>query len=193
MLAFKSCYSVEEIELQNIDAETAWASVNTGVNKMVFGVFYRPPGHNPSPVEQLENAITQVMTKFKNNPNITYILGGDFNTGDIDWETGTILPNSPCKEANEKVLGLSQLFDLCQIQRESTREKRLLDLLFTNKPNLVKSTHTIPGLSDHEIIMADSDIKAQANKQQPRHINLWSKADWEKIKEEASSFRIKFL
>ena len=117
MLAFQSCYSVEEIEPQNIDAETAWASVNTGVNKMAFGVFYRPPSHNPSPVEQLENAISQVMTKFKNNPNITYILGGDFNTGDIDWETSTILPNSPCKEANEKVFGLSQLFDLCQIQR----------------------------------------------------------------------------
>ena len=95
MLAFKSCYSVEEIELQNIDAETARASVNTGVNEMVFGVFYRPPGHNPSPVEQLENAITQVMTKFKNNPNITYILGGDFNTGDIDWETGTIYYPTP--------------------------------------------------------------------------------------------------
>ena len=27
MLAFKSCYSVEAIELENIDAETAWASV----------------------------------------------------------------------------------------------------------------------------------------------------------------------
>ena len=41
--------------------------------------------------------------------------------------------------------------------------------------------------------MADSDINAHVNKQQPRHINLWSKADWEKIKEEASSFRTEFL
>ena len=62
MLAFKSCYSVEEIELEKID-ETAWDPVNTAVNKMVFGVFHRPPGHNPYPMEQLGNAITQVMTK----------------------------------------------------------------------------------------------------------------------------------
>ena len=62
MLAFKSCYSVEEIELEKID-ETAWDSVNTAVNRKVFGVFHRPPDHNPCPVEQLGNAITQVMTK----------------------------------------------------------------------------------------------------------------------------------
>jgi hypothetical protein len=41
--------------------------------------------------------------------------------------------------------------------------------------------------------MADSDIKAHINKQAPRHIHLWSKADWQKIKDEASAFGIAFL
>ena len=177
MLAFKSCYEVEEIEIKDINAETAWASVNNGINKMVFGVFYRPPSSDISYFEQLETAIQQVVSKFKNNPNITYILGGDFNAGDIDWETGTVLPNSSAREINERVLGLNQLFDLNQMHREPTREDRLLDLFFTNKPNLVKASRTIPGLSDHEIVMVDSDIKAHINIQPPRHIHLWSKAD----------------
>ena len=193
MLAFKSCYEVEEIEIKDINAETAWASVNNGINKMVFGVFYRPPSSDISYFEQLETAIQQVVSKFKNNPNITYILGGDFNAGDIDWETGTVLPNSSAREINERVLGLNQLFDLNQMHREPTREDRLLDLFFTNKPNLVKASRTIPGLSDHEIVMVDSDIKAHINTQAPRHIHLWSKADWQKIKDEASAFRLKFL
>ena len=79
------------------------------------------------------------------------------------------------------------------MHREPIREDRLLDLFFTNKPNLVKASRTIPGLSDNEIVMVDSDIKAHINTQAPRHIHLWSKADWQKIKDEASAFRLKFL
>ena len=79
------------------------------------------------------------------------------------------------------------------MQRESTREKNVLDLFFTNKPGLVKSVHAIPGLSDHDIVMADCSIKAQINKQPPRYIHMWSKADWDKIKKEASNFCQLFL
>ena len=39
-----------------------------------------------------------------------------------------------------RVLGLNQLFDLNQMHREPTREDRLLDLFFTNKPNLVRES-----------------------------------------------------
>ena len=78
--------------MKDINAEAAWASVNNGINKMVFEVFYRPPSSDISHFEQLEAAIQQVVPKFKNSPNIDCILGGDFNTGDIDWETGTVLP-----------------------------------------------------------------------------------------------------
>ena len=72
------------------------------------------------------------------------------------------------------------------MHREPTREDCLLDLFFTNKPNLVKASRTIPSLSDHDIVMVDSDIKAHINKQAPKHIHLWSKKDWQKIKGEAS-------
>ena len=187
MLAIKSGYVVEEIEIKDINAETVWASVNNGINKMVFGVFYRPTSSDISYFDQLETAIQQVVSKFKNNPNITYILGANFNASDIAWETGTVLPNSSAREMNERVLGLNQFFDHNQMHREPT-----LDLFFTNKPNLVKASCTIPGLY-HEIVMVDSDIKAHINKQAPRHIHLWSKADWQNIKDEASAFWLKFL
>ena len=105
----------------------------------------------------------------------------------------SIMPFCPSREINERVSGLNQLFDLNQMHREPTREDRLLDLFFTNKPNLVKASRTIPGLSDHEIVMVDSDIKAHINIQDPRHIRLWSKEIGKKIKDEASDFRLKFL
>ena len=58
---------------------------------------------------------------------------------------------------------------------------------------MVKSICTIPGLSDHDIVMADCDIKGQVNKQQPRLIHLWSRADWNGIKAKAKEFCQKFL
>ena len=99
-------------------------------------------------MEQLELAIEQVTHKFRNN-NITYILGGDFNTGDIDWDRAAVTPDSDQRTVNQRVLDLNQ-YDLTQVHRSPTRESNLLDLFFTNKPGLVKSSISIPGISDHD-------------------------------------------
>ena len=74
-----------------------------------------------------------------------------------------------------------------------SREKRILDLFCSNKPNLTKSVHVIPGLSDHEAVCADCDIQARTHKKPPRKIHQWSKADWAKIKADLCSYRDKFL
>ena len=41
--------------------------------------------------------------------------------------------------------------------------------------------------------MVDSDVKAHINKQASRHIHVWSKVDWQKIKDETLAFQLKFL
>ena len=122
-------------------------------------------------MEQLEKALFQITTKFKNNPNTTFMLSGDFNTGDINWDLGTVSPIYHQKAVIDLVLSFSQQFDLTQLQREPTRLDNLLDLFFTNKPTLVKSVTTIPGISDHEIVLADCDIKPIINKRAPRYIH----------------------
>ena len=94
---------------------------------------------------------------------------------------------------NELVLNISQQFDLTQLQREPTRESNLLDLFFTNKPTLVKNVSAIPGISDHEIVLADCNIKPTINKHAPRFIHQWRKADWEKLKSETITFGENFI
>ena len=69
-------------------------SVNSQHQKLIIGAFYPQPDNHTHQVEQLELAIEQVQDKFRNNKNITYILGGGFNTGDIVWDEGTIKPGS---------------------------------------------------------------------------------------------------
>ena len=45
-----------------------------------------------------------------------------------------------------------------------TRESCISDLFCTNKPGLAKSVNVIPGLSDHELVCADCNIRAQITK-----------------------------
>jgi len=80
-----------------------------------------------------------------------------------------------------------------QQQKLPTHADRVPDLFYTNKPGLTKSIHVIPGLSDHEIVCVDCDLRAQVNKKPPRKIYLWSKADWANMKQAMVEFRDEFL
>ena len=82
---------------------------------------------------------------------------------------------------------------LVQIQKDFTRNDKILDLLCTNKPDLFSDIRSIPGISDHEIILADCDLKPVVCEKPPRTIYLWNKVDWNKIRLLASEFSESFL
>ena len=56
-------------------------------------------------------------------------------------------------------MSLTEDNGLSQLQREPTREGNILDLYFNNNPGLMQGMHTIPGISDHDIVVVDSVIK----------------------------------
>jgi hypothetical protein len=51
-----------------------------------------------------------------------------------------------------------------QLQLKPSRENNILDLFLTNQPSIVKSCNTIPGISDHNIIIVDTDLEPRYNK-----------------------------
>ena len=129
----------------------------------------------------------------KNNPNNTILLGGDFNSKNINWENYTVLPGSDQKADGSKLLEILAKNDLSQQQCEPTRLENILDLFCTNAPGLVKKMSTIPGISDHAIPVADCAIRAQPNRKAPRRVYQVKKAKWEDIKEHLLTFRNSFL
>jgi hypothetical protein len=52
-----------------------------------------------------------------------------------------------------------------------------LDLFFTNRPSLVNKCLPLPGLSDHDIILADINITPARIKPLKRFIYLWKKVN----------------
>ena len=72
---------------------------------------------------------------------------------------------------------------LTQINHKSSRGENCLDLIFTNHPQLVKSPHVTPGISDHDIVVLDSDLKAQGQKTKPRNFFQYKKRDMTGLQE----------
>jgi hypothetical protein len=189
MVAYKSNLVAVELETDSADTETIWAKVTLQDGKTALvGVYYRPPSdRSPDTVKTLG----QILDKLDHNSPI--ILGGDFNAGDIDWDTNTVTPGSDRKALCEELLSVLDNNHLEQLQREPTRGEAVLDLYCTNRPGLIKSLNTVPGISDHNIILADSDLQAKLTKKPKRCIKQWSKADWDTIRSETTAYRDEFL
>ena len=94
---------------------------------------------------------------------------------------------------SSELLCLAANESLVQIQESPTRENNVLDLMFTNRPGLVKNNQTIPGISDHDIVIVDSDIRARINKSKPRKVFRFKDADWNMIREDATELNENLL
>ena len=194
MIAFKSHYVVDEVELPDVNCEIVWARMTLDNNHpMYVGSFYRPPGDSDAqPLEALEESLDTIANKCRNNTKTTITTGGDFNAGGIDWTSYTTTPECRQKSICEKVIDIFNKHGLTQLQESATRMGATLDLFGTNKPSLVKSIKTIPGISDHDILVIDTDIQARIYKKPRWKVYRWKRADWDTMKQATSDFSTSF-
>ena len=186
----KSCYISQEgpcdPNCENICVEIMLQQKR----KLIMSVFHRQPNGSTDQLLSFENST--VNNKVGMSPNTITMIGGDFNCGDVDWETLSVNPGSHTKTAHETLLNIVGDHHLTQVVHEETRQSRTLDLFLVTHPGWVKSTNVIPGMSDHDIVVTDVNINLVKQKRVPRSIHLYAKADWEKVKVTASKFRDSF-
>lgn len=117
-------------------------------------------------------------------------MAGDFNLPDIEWASETLKSTRVYNTGvSYKMLGITRDNYISQVNFQLTRHRNILDLLFVTNPDLVKEIHTSPGMSDHDIVIADIDIKAKINRKTTRTVHLYGKANWTKIKNDLCSFQ----
>lgn len=125
------------------------------------------------------NELDRTLQPIIQSPNSKHVvLAGDFNCPDINWETATVPAGSPDREIQEHLVDIMATAHLSQMHDSETRENKLLDLEFTTNPTLVKSSVSIPGISDHDVVVTDIDAKPHYNRQKPRTCQQFSKANW---------------
>ena len=74
-----------------------------------------------------------------------------------------------------------------QCVKDPTRNCNILDLVFTTNPDLVKSTIVSEGMSDHDLVITELDLKMKPPKKKPRKVFLFKRADVERLRDSISN------
>jgi Reverse transcriptase (RNA-dependent DNA polymerase)/Endonuclease-reverse transcriptase len=127
-------------ETTQFNIESLFIKVVIGNIKAIIGVCYRPP--NQSSIDKdvfLENLDDQLNIACKSTgANTVRILLGDFNDKCHDWNS-----NHKDSELGMSLVNLFQQYELQQVIKDPTRGVNLLDLLATDRPDLLSSSGII--------------------------------------------------
>ena len=168
--------SITAIELDNHSSnyEVIWAEVQTQGKPITIGALYRPLSAKESSLKVL------ACSGIKNKQNKHIVLGGDFNLPHINWMKKSIKAGSNQHIQHQQLLDMAQELGLEQMQLNPSRESNILDLYFTIYSSLVKACHTVPGISDHHLIVVDCDVKPRYKKH--RKLYIYKKENLTNIK-----------
>ena len=168
------------VEHSDADCEIIWTEIQTDNKNVLAGSFYRPPNATIESLEQLNESLYKIKEKCKDK---IIILAGDFNLPHINWETLSV--KSGCHQSNQhhRLLDIVSEHGLEQMQPHATREDNNLDLYLTSHPSLVKTCDAVPGISDHNMVVIDSEIKPRYKRPKRRKIYQYEKANWDNIKD----------
>ena len=126
----------------NNNYEAVWVRIFFNEKKIDLVNIYQPPRPNS---KDMPKALTDYIDKYF-KPNNTTIIMGDFNYSGVDWMrmTATKQNGQDLFVDHTCMLGLTQKVNF------ATRGKNVLDLVFTNEPDVISNIETTQKLSDHE-------------------------------------------
>ena len=191
LLAVKKSLCAEIIPSSS-DTESVFCKINVkGKKPIVFGSVYRPPSRTDFDYSlKIVSELHNIFNKFK---TASLWFGGDFNLPDINWKTSEITGNQYPHSLNSLYLDMSQDLCLDQIVNVPTRGPNILDLIFTNRPDIAKEPEALAGLGDHECVFSKISLKVFRKKPAKREILLWTKADNENMINDCKTFKSKFF
>ena len=175
-----SSLTVEEQPQYVTNCEINWIKVKLkNTSDLLFGAFYMPH-RNEKDVSELNDSLNLITRNGTKDAHI--ILAGDFNCPDINWDHHTVENGASDRAVQQSLADITSTASLTQIHLEPTRMSNLLDLVFTTNPSLLKKSTSIPGISDHDIVVSDFDTKLHVTNEKPRTSYKFHKANWDGIK-----------
>ena len=182
---------VSEQPQLSTDFEIVWAKVQVvGAKPLLIAAYYRPSEHDQVSAEEFEKSLALIDTSKLH----VWVLG-DFNYPKLNWEENQPVLKQNCPNPEMYQDFVSALDDnyLTQMVCEPTRENNILDLFITNSPTLVDSVSVVPGIADHQAVLAVVRLRPSIQKVKPRTVHLCSKANWDGMKEDMLTFQSTFL
>ena len=194
-ICVKDTLSMSAVPSLDTSAELVWAKISLPNKNPVFICsFYRPPNNLLDPLIQLQESLKRLLDDSVSLPNV--ILAGDFNFPDIHWIDGygQLQPNPAYgHEINSLFLDIINDFSLEQFVTFPTRDKNILDLIFSSQP-IIPKLSVIPGMSDHEAILFSINSGANICHTKLEHkIFLYHKGNIVGIKDDLINFQNTFM
>jgi hypothetical protein len=188
ILIYKKEMAVTRKTELETEGENIWCQVNIqGRRPIIFGVIYKPKHGDLPPIEGMKASIDIINARPKTSD---IIVTGDFNQGNIEWETNTInKEHYASKVAAARLLDFSTQYNMQQMVKEATRDNSILDLVFTNNTNIINQTKVEPGVGDHEMVVTELNLVIKRPKQPRRRIYLRKKADEEGIRKDMCEYQ----
>ena len=197
--AVKSTIAISELPELNDepDQEAIWASVKLGGAKELFLCsVYKPPSTQTLPcVNNLTTATYKIFDSHScSHPNI--IISGDVNLGDIDWFEDPSSTSNPL--TSRGMSSLLEYIDKCAftqhvIEPTCPASGRTPDLIISSTPALVSKVEIHPGMSDHDIVLFDINIKCKRVAKPPHKVYLYKRMDSESLQESVRGIKSKFF
>jgi len=133
--------------------EAVWCKIVGPKNSVNLGCVYRAPNQ---PVISQSNLCNYLEAQFKAYQCPT-VLAGDFNCPGIDW----INLKATNHDAQAKFMETVNSLGLTQLVNFPTRVNNILDLIFSNEPNLVQNLTTGPRvpMCDHNTVIASLSMQ----------------------------------
>ena len=87
------------------------------------------------------------------------------NLPGFDWKHNCLFPTCRFPELTRKFADCLDDHGWVQLITNPTRGKNVVDLFITNNDSLIVKTQVIPGISDHDAVFFEGNIKATFTKQ----------------------------
>ena len=199
----------------DIDCEIVWAQLQlSNCKSLLLAAFYRPPSTNIEYLQTLDTSLSRI------NADKDIWLSGDFNLPDIDWTAlsphdppdidliDPIIPHTNRRQLHDTFVDTINNYSLAQTVLTPTRTQtktrpdgaggpytisNILDLFLTNNILNITNTQVVPGLSDHDIVLVDADLRPTRHQQRRRPVFLYSRADIDKITQDLTNYSTDFF
>ena len=171
------------------DCEILWVKICiAGCKSLHICAYYNPHEENEL---SLANFVKSVQLVHNLSSHIW--IAGDMNFPGYDWLNNCLKPNCSYPSLTTRLVDLIDDCGFTQMVTAPTRGANTLDLFITNNDSLINTVKYIPGLSDHDIVYVEGDINPIVNKQKPRKIFLYNKADWVGLRKHINDFSESFV
>ncbi|XP_060608341.1 uncharacterized protein LOC132760373 [Ruditapes philippinarum] len=98
---------------------------------------------------------------------------GESKYKNMDWAS----IQTRMKRTHHPVKAVSILSEMTQIEKQDINEDRVQEA-----SKILHRANVIPGISDHDAVLVDTNTSARIKLQKPRKIHLYNKADWDGLR-----------